>query len=328
MKEPQFEKDKILWVPKPFAVSASWPNSSIYWCILGCAFLGVLIGLGAGLSSSPVVATILPLLLTLIVGTGGLYITRVDASSFDPRKLRALGITLVVFAMVVFLSGWVGIYIRIQHQASGVSLESTDEISSTSEYLEILMLKIKLKNAGVAEADQKRIVELAISDLVRLKESVSKEEIQWYMSHLDISIGAIEGAISKANKEKKPAPPGDLFVYTQRLRGFRSIFLAWSNNSLNEPMPRMNFIAALKNSFYAVTQLSRFGEEENSWLRERIDIKPLRELFEKIDLDLQRNEKPNWMEGGDLSGAIERLESAKDKIPKRPKNNIEIMPTI
>jgi hypothetical protein len=65
------------------------------WYLAGFGGIGLLTGLFTGMSNSPVVGTVLPLLFSLIVGTGGVYLASADFSSELGRlRFRFLGVAL------------------------------------------------------------------------------------------------------------------------------------------------------------------------------------------------------------------------------------------
>lgn len=86
---------------------------------VGIFLLGSLIGALAGLSSSPIVAPLLPLLFTLLTAGGGLWVAISGTKSTAPaererlRQMSTLGISLVAF-VVGFIPGlWVGIAAKL-----------------------------------------------------------------------------------------------------------------------------------------------------------------------------------------------------------------------
>ena len=76
--------------------------------------LGLAVGLLAGLSESPLVATVLPLLFGTVGGAGGLYLARVDLGSpADRRRLRTLGVATSVLVLCLILGTFYAVALMI-----------------------------------------------------------------------------------------------------------------------------------------------------------------------------------------------------------------------
>src|SRR4051795_7007636 len=83
------------------------------WYLVGFASVGLLVGFFAGLSDSPVVSTLLPLILATIGGTGGLYLASFKSSSAaDSARLGLVGKALGLFTLACILAACYGISIR------------------------------------------------------------------------------------------------------------------------------------------------------------------------------------------------------------------------
>ncbi len=86
---------------------------------VGIFLLGSLIGALAGLSASPVVAPLLPLLFTLLTAGGGVWVARAGTkSSASPERERQRHILTLGIALVAFVSGfipglWTGIAAKL-----------------------------------------------------------------------------------------------------------------------------------------------------------------------------------------------------------------------
>lgn len=81
----------------------------MYLYIIGVAATGVVVGMFVGLSDSPVVGALLPLLFTLIAGGSGLYVV----FSGDSGKARLLGTSLVAFTFAVAISAVSAAHYRV-----------------------------------------------------------------------------------------------------------------------------------------------------------------------------------------------------------------------
>jgi hypothetical protein len=80
---------------------------------LGTFFLGLLLGIAAGLSRSPVVGILIPLLFSILGGAGSLYLSTADmeAPAFS-RRTRIVGVFMVIVAISVMLGSVYGITVR------------------------------------------------------------------------------------------------------------------------------------------------------------------------------------------------------------------------
>lgn len=140
------------------------------------ALLGLCVGLFAGLSHSPVIGVLLPLLFGLIGGANGLYLARADfTNKQDRRRLGLLGLMLSVFLIFVLGGSLYGILVRTGSGLSGLLLHFQPESDSTthlvtladidtldtSTALELALLRYRLSRLGVGVKEQKMILAVA-----------------------------------------------------------------------------------------------------------------------------------------------------------------------
>src|SRR3954468_8421022 len=98
---------------KVASVEAPVSRRDLRWYLAGFASVGLLVGFFAGLSDSPVVSTLLPLILATIGGTGGLYLASFKSSSAaDSARLGLVGKALGLFTLACVLAACYGISIR------------------------------------------------------------------------------------------------------------------------------------------------------------------------------------------------------------------------
>ncbi len=90
---------------------------------VGIILMALMIGLLSGVSESPVVATLLPLLFGLITAGGNLYVLwGKKAEDETPKKkeretrARFLGTQFVLFAVFFLVGMWSGVYIKFHPQ--------------------------------------------------------------------------------------------------------------------------------------------------------------------------------------------------------------------
>ncbi len=88
-------------------------EAAMRWYLAGLVVTGVAIGFFAGLSESPVAATLLPLLFTLIAGASGFHFFRADvATRAGASRLRLAGIALISFMAACMLSSAYTVMVR------------------------------------------------------------------------------------------------------------------------------------------------------------------------------------------------------------------------
>jgi hypothetical protein len=141
---------------------------------LGIAAVGFTMGIFAGLSSSPVVAVLLPLLFGLLGGAGGLYLGIANlADDSTPWRFRAIGTALLaltipltiaaMYASVVRTGSPWSSFLLVRRQASA-EMPSLRGMSADAA-LELLLLRRKLDMLGVKPDEQKLVLETASQDL-------------------------------------------------------------------------------------------------------------------------------------------------------------------
>src|SRR5262245_6237407 len=92
--------------------SQPWRRALIYYGV-AFALLGLCVGLFAGLSQSPVIGVLLPLLFGLIGGANGFYLARIDfKDEQERRRLGLLGWMLSIFLIFVLAGSFYGILVR------------------------------------------------------------------------------------------------------------------------------------------------------------------------------------------------------------------------
>jgi hypothetical protein len=146
---------------------------ALFWYWLGTIFLGVLLGMAAGLSQSPVIGILIPLLFSILSSAGGLYLSRADleAPTFS-RRTRIVGVFMVLFAVAVIFGSVYGITIR-----TGVGLRSflpswsdspisllpgnEDEFMDPALALELGALRLRLRSLGLTQSEENRTVQSA-----------------------------------------------------------------------------------------------------------------------------------------------------------------------
>ncbi|MBB4233334.1 hypothetical protein [Rhizobium mongolense] len=143
---------------------------------LGCAALGITTGLLVGMSSSPVVQYVLPLLFALIGGSAGLFAIKAsNTASASEAKLAIAGWTSVCLTIPFLISMLYGTLVRTGSDIHSLLPSVTSQPAETTlsadalagltadDTVAILLASRGLTNAGVADADRKAVVDKIIA---------------------------------------------------------------------------------------------------------------------------------------------------------------------
>jgi hypothetical protein len=145
--------------------------ASPFWFLISFSLTGFAAGYFTGMSESPVVATLLPLLFGLIGGGGVIFLVKADLSQSVSRgRVRVLAAAAAVFALACMSGAVFGSSAR-----SGVGLEDylptwtgrgmkTAEAMkkmATQEAVNYFVLKTKLQALGASDEEAKQILDRA-----------------------------------------------------------------------------------------------------------------------------------------------------------------------
>jgi len=141
------------------------------WVRVAFAVIGFLIGFAAGLSATPVVGTILPLLFAVIGGGAGLFLSKA------PHNSKEIGISVALLAMMCLAGSVWGIHLRT---ASGLRCFITLCAEPTEQYADeikiptdendpevianLIAIRADLLRISVPQKDRKRLYELVQKD--------------------------------------------------------------------------------------------------------------------------------------------------------------------
>jgi len=180
--------------------------------------LGLCVGLFAGLSHSPVIGVLLPLLFGLIGGANGLYLARADLTNEQDRKrLGLLGLMLSVFLILVLAGSFYGMLVRTGGGLSAllphsqpvgdsttrkVALADIDTLDAGTA-LELALLRYRLSRLGVGATEQKTILAAARE---AIQPSLDREQMAAVFRNLFTLADQIGTLLSEQDVEKKDAP--------------------------------------------------------------------------------------------------------------------------
>lgn len=180
-------------------------HSSLLFQLAGISFVGFIIGFIAGLSSSPVVSTLLTLIFTVIAGSGGLYIGKVDFNDkYLKYKMKFMGIALVLFSTFVFISLVIGISIRTKTPIINLFTTNSHHFKNSKEFdfniitndpnllLDLFILKKKLDLIDVPTEDQNILLEYIQSS----PSTDNSNALKSYIYHLIQKVEELETDVS------------------------------------------------------------------------------------------------------------------------------------
>lgn len=221
---------------KPLTASLIW-----FWVGIGC--LGVAIGYFVGLSQSPVIATLLPLLFGLIGGSSGFLVARIkDNDSQSIKNVKYSCIAIVVFSIAVMVSS----FIALKHRTSGGQFTSQDELSLdgvTPEMgIDLIAIRKQLQVLGASKKERTQILQHMLQGKV-IKAS-TKGEIEQFLQNLSTKLKAtvpiIEVALKKGVVQLDEDDRRNLEALLAILKAVDPMFKHWITSLSNdEKLPAM-----------------------------------------------------------------------------------------
>jgi hypothetical protein len=150
---------------------------ALFWYGSGTILLGVFLGMAAGLSKTPVIGILIPLLFSILGGAGGLYLAKaeLEAPQFILRT-QLVGFFTVLLAISVTFGSVYGIALRTgvgfrsflpswsgSPSDRGVSLlpDTEDEFMDPALALELGALRLRLRILGFTPSEENRVLQSA-----------------------------------------------------------------------------------------------------------------------------------------------------------------------
>lgn len=150
-------------------------KSSLAWFYTGIGVIGFAVGLTTGLSNSPVVAALLPLLFAMMGGIGGIELARADTTTSTGReRVQRFGRAAVTFgcSFLVALAfgmatrspeGWGSIWPGKDKSAPQIAAHRDQFVADD---IELLLLRRKLLGLGASVDEQSWILGSARDELI------------------------------------------------------------------------------------------------------------------------------------------------------------------
>jgi hypothetical protein len=319
----EYQRSLITGAP----IEQSIPAPSIRSYAVGLAVVGLASGFLAGASSTPIVATLLPLLFALVGGAGGLYLATADLTS--PHigwRVRALGLALAAFGAALLIGSSVGIGIRL-HFAETVR---NDELvkswrGTTQDALQLAALRKKLEILGLGLEGQRQVLKVASAELEDATRPIAGARLQELLSLEHLLSDQLKEAIGKSSTLHL-AVPEDVPGLQKELDSFSHHATPW----LTSGMPRDLYAIGLDPMFY---HLSRVALTNNldmmAWLNSSgFNRDTLDRLFQNIHADVLLEDTLDWKLGRPVSDQLDRLLKLTLAPAKAAEKPEEVMPDI
>ena len=138
-------------------------SKSLAWFWVGIGALGVAIGYFVGLSQSPVIATLLPLLFGLIGGSSGFLIARIKSDQPDSTdSIMYSGIAFMVFSFAIIGSSFIALSIKSGEGRQDVQMELTLNGVKPETAIRLIAIRKQLEVLDASEKEQRQILQLAL----------------------------------------------------------------------------------------------------------------------------------------------------------------------
>jgi hypothetical protein len=283
-------------------------RSATVWYMLGLGILGLLIGVLAGISSSPVVGTTLPLLFALIGGGGGLYLGGIDLKAADAiQRLRLLGKALVAFTIMSLIGLTGGICLRLlRHSPHGSSFPSVEQ-GTTTDYLQLAMLRRRLQILGTSADEQNVILADAAARIGESLQPIRPGQLQLLLEQAKGLREDFEEALANCECEDIAVPEEVTNAYAAVVTFSRSV-APWSNGSLSPiGMPRDLYKNAVETVWFRLSRLAMpRAPDTMKWLAAQdFPDRRLRALFEQIHEEINKRDELDWQTGRTLASTID-----------------------
>ena len=179
------------------------------WIPIAFALIGFLIGSFAGLSLTPVVGALLPLLFGLIGGGSGFFAT------YKPALSRPIGISVSLLAFFCIPGIVTGIHLRegipwhcvisacpVENISNELDVPSS--VTNQEKFMELISIKTVLAAMDLPKNEKLRIFQIALNDATLNDKSTRAEDFgASSLSDLDEKLQAIAEEQAKLKDPKK-----------------------------------------------------------------------------------------------------------------------------
>lgn len=216
-------------------------NRAALWYLMGLGTFGIAIGFFAGLSSTPIIAVLLPLIFGLIGGAGGFYLAQADISTDQgQRRLGLLGQALAVFSLAVVVATAYAVLVRTGQGVTSL-LPAIDTpkapVKETFDFtgiapdhsLALVALRRRLQVLGATPEEQEQVLGTAAHGF---SQSDTSDELANRLRSIATAATGTEVLFSKVNlpsdADEYEDDSASLHTLVPLLRVNGQIFLDWA----------------------------------------------------------------------------------------------------
>ena len=297
----------------------------LWWFYAALVLLGTYIGLSIGLSASPVIAVVVPLLFSLIAGGSGFYAARSDLTQqAGRRKANQLGCMLIFFTAPILIASIYGVLVRTgadfaafwpffkeRRVESAYSLTPQDiQAQGLDGALEIAALRYRLRHLGASEDEISTMEKFALSSAVTPATVASVAA-----AFREISIKAAQSRETMTDDIVKKIPANkiqNLDSVLNQLIFIRDQYAFYSQQL--ERNPKTSFrpmLVRLQEDAHRMTDMIHDRFDTIDWL---INVPELQHRLWDLELtffaDVAQFGGVDWMSGGRISEQVDKLISA------------------
>lgn len=302
-------------------------SSALWWYVVGLAFVGLTTGFFAGGSHTPVVGTLLPLLVALVGGTGGLYLAGADLSAPTAiARLRWLGRGFGSFALSCLLGSAAGIWLRLNYAHSA----STNELANVwhdkvQDSIQLAVLRLKLQMLGISPKEQDHILRTASDAMNDAVRPVPGEYVRKVSSEALGLSADLRLLREKAVKMQLTVPEE-----ADKLIGALDLFYHQTEPWASSAMPRPLYKNAVETVWYWMSHVAMPKDPATAeWLRRGgFDTAKLDKLFQSLRAEFELRDDLDWELGGSTSDRLDKFLQSTSNPRKVVSNSDDILPAI
>jgi hypothetical protein len=172
--------------------------------------VGFAVGMFSGLSASPIVSTVLPLLFATVGGSAGLYFFSTDPSKAENlRRIRLAAIGVSSFAFACVVSAIYGVSLRtgngLQEFVPRWNSESSTRTivtdGTSADDLKLALLGAKLRLLGISPADERKVLDKARAELSAYPNQNVVTDMRLLREKVRAALVPLQGLMSRLEKE-------------------------------------------------------------------------------------------------------------------------------
>jgi hypothetical protein len=286
-------------------VSSAVPSnliSGLRWYLCGLLVVGFVAGFFAGLSQTPVVGVLLPLLFALVGGTGGLYLANANFdSTVGLHRMSLLGRALCAFSLACLAGAGGGIIVRVVPSHLSSNSESIGQAIGEEalklkpdEVLQLLALRERLSLLGLSWEESKNVLKIAVGEINDATRAVSAEKMQITLSEANQLAEALQKTI--AAEPNGGLNDGGITGLSNDLKAFVYKCAFWERSTTPHSKTAADiYIGFARSLLYSMNQfLEAIETSGKSWEDfHNLDRKMISDLYKNLH-DVAERGDPIW----------------------------------